>query len=422
MQWMKQLLALTVTSFLLAATARADMTVEVVGVGSQQYPIAIAPFQNEVGLKQPITPVISNDLTLSGLFKVSSAGDLSPVPFAPADLNAAPLLQRGAQTVLIGRTEMQGNELVIRFWLIDLASKKELLNLEKRGSPALARRMAHQIADMIYEKITGKKGAFASRIAYVLKTAPNRFELQVADADGYGAQSVLTSKLPIMSPKWSPDGGKLAYVSFEQQKPTVFIHELATGKRWAAANFKGSNSAPAWSPDGRQLAVVLTKDGGSHIYLVNTDGSNLKRLTTSGEINTEPVFGPDGRIYFTSDRGGSPQIYRMTREGNSVERVTFGGAYNAGAKFSPDGKSMTYVTRDGGYRVAVMDLATRQAMTLTDSGLDDSPTFAPNGQMILYETGARGSLAVVSVDGRVKQRLKSQNGDVRQPAWGPMLP
>lgn len=422
MQWMKQFLVLAVTSFLLAATARADMTVEVVGVGSQQYPIAIAPFQNEAGLKQPITPVISNDLTLSGLFKVIGAGDLSPVPFSPGELNLGVLQQRGAQTALIGRTEMQGNELVIRFWLIDLASKKELLNLEKRGSPALARRMAHQIADMIYEKMTGKKGAFASRIAYVLKTGANRFELQVADADGFGAQSVLTSKLPIMSPKWSPDGSKLAYVSFELQKPAVFIHELGTGKRWAAANFKGSNSAPAWSPDGRQLAVVLTKDGGSHIYLVNTDGSDLKRLTTSGDINTEPVFGPDGRIYFTSDRGGSPQIYRMNREGGNVERVTFGGAYNAGAKFSPDGKSMTFITRDGGYRVAVMDLANRQVMTLTDSGLDDSPTFAPNSQMILYETGARGSLAVVSVDGRVKQRLKSQNGDVRQPAWGPMLP
>ncbi|MBE9608184.1 Tol-Pal system beta propeller repeat protein TolB [Chitinilyticum piscinae] len=422
MRWMKQLLVSLTTSLLLAGGAHADMVVEVVGVGSQQYPIAIAPFQNEAGLKQPVTPVISNDLTLSGLFKVIGAGDVSPVPFSPAEINAAALLQRGAQTMLVGRTEMQGNELVIRFWLIDLASKKELISFEKRGSPALARRMAHQIADMIYEKITGKKGAFASRIAYVLKTAPNRYELQVADADGYGAQSVLSSKLPIMSPKWSPDGGRLAYVSFETQKPAVYVHELATGKRWAAANFKGSNSAPAWSPDGRQLAVVLTKDGGSHVYLVDLDGSNLRRLTTTGDINTEPAFGPDGRIYFTSDRGGSPQIYRMNRDGSGVERVTFGGAYNAGAKFSPDGKTMTYISREGGYRVAIMELATRQSMTLTDSGLDDSPTFAPNGQMILYETGARGSLAVVSVDGRVKQRLKAQNGDVRQPAWGPMLP
>ncbi|WP_028453951.1 Tol-Pal system beta propeller repeat protein TolB [Chitinilyticum litopenaei] len=422
MRGLKQLFAFVLTSLLLGGLARADMTVEVVGVGSQQLPIAIVPFQNEAGLKQPTSPVIANDLNLSGLFKVIAAADLAPQPYAAADINHGLLLQRGAQTALVGRTELNGNELVIRASLVDLAAKKEILVIEKRGSVGLARRMAHQIADQVYEKLTGKKGAFASRIAYVLKTAPNRYELQIADADGYGSQSVLTSKLPIMSPKWSPDGGKLAYVSFELQKPVVYVHELVTGKRWQAANFKGSNSAPAWSRDGRQLAVVLTKDGGSHIYLVNTDGSEARRLTTSGEINTEPAFGPDGRIYFTSDRGGSPQIYRMNRDGSNVERVTFNAPYNAGAKFSPDGQSMTYITRDGGYRVAVMNLATRQSMTLTDSGLDDSPSFAPNSQMILYETGARGSLAVVSADGRIKQRLKSQNGDVRQPAWGPMLP
>ncbi|GHD65011.1 Tol-Pal system beta propeller repeat protein TolB [Jeongeupia chitinilytica] len=404
------------------ARAADNMTIEVVGAGASQYPIAIAPFQSEQSLPQALTPVVGDDLTRSGLFKVIGAGDLAPMPFAPEQLNPAALTGRGAQTALIGSVIPAGDSFTVKFWLVDLSNKNVLLAHQLSARVSQSRRVAHQIADMVYQKLTGEPGAFNSRIAYVVKRG-KRHELQVADADGYGAQTVLASNQPIMSPKWSPDGGRLAYVSFEEQKPIVYVQDLASGKRWKAAAFKGSNSAPAWSPDGRQLAVVLTKDSGSQIYLVNTDGSNPRRLTNTGDINTEPSFTPDGRsIVFTSDRGGSPQIYRMPVSGGGGERLTFQGAYNASGKVSPDGKSMALITRTGkGFQVAVMDMASRQIQVLTDTGADDSPSFASNGRMILYETGSRGTLAAVSVDGRIKQRLKAQNGDVRQPAWGPLL-
>lgn len=407
----------------MTSQAMADMTIDVVGVGATQYPIALAPFQNEIQQSQPLTPVINDDLTRSGLFKVIGAGDLSPVPYMPEQVNYNTALAKGAQTMAIGRVTPEGGAFKVQFWLIDLASKKPLISWERQATAGQMRRVGHQIADLIYQQITGKPGGFNSRIAYVLKQG-KRFELQVSDADGFGAQSILVSRQPMMSPKWSPDGGKLTYVSFEDQKPVVFVHELSSGKRWKAANFKGSNYAPAWSPNGRELAVVLTQTGSSQIYLVNSDGSDLRQISRGGEINTEPAFSPDGRfIYFTSDRGGSPQIYRMTTSGGNTERVTFQGSYNSSAKLSPDGKNMTFISRDGGFRVAIMELATRQVQLLTDTGSDDSPSFSPNGQMILYEAkaGGRGVLAAVSSDGRVKQRLRAQAGDVRQPAWGPLL-
>jgi len=287
---------------------------------------------------------------------------------------------------------------------------------------AQIRATAHRIADNIYEKLTGERGIFSTRIAYVVKSA-GRFELQIADADGNAPQAALASREPIISPAWSPDGGKLAYVSFEAKKPVVYVHDLATGRRHVAANFKGSNSAPAWSPDGKKLAVVLTKDGNSQLYVINVDGSGITRLAQSSGIDTEPQYSPDGEfIYFTSDRGGSPQVYRQPVAGGAAQRVTFDGTYNVTPRLSPDGKRMAFVTRDSGrFRVAVMDLASRQTQVLTDTAKDESPSFAPNGRMILFatEVGGRGVLAAVSVDGRVKQRLSVQAADVREPAWGP---
>ncbi|SMC29639.1 TolB protein [Andreprevotia lacus DSM 23236] len=408
-----------------AGAARADMTIEVVGTGATQYPIAIAPFQNEVQQQQPVTPVVGDDLKRSGLFNVIGAGDLSPVPYTVAQFNGAPLKARGAQTALIGTIAPDGDAFLVTATLVDVGSKNTLVTFQRRATAGQMRRVAHQIADVVYQKLTGEPGAFNSRIAYVVKMG-KRYELQVADADGYGAQSVLASNQPIMSPKWSPDGGRLAYVSFEEQKPIVYGQDLGTGRRWKIAAFKGSNSAPAWSPNGQQLAVTLTRDGGSQIFIVNADGSGSpRRLTNTGEINTEASFTPDGgSVLFTSDRGGSPQIYRQPVGGGGAERITFQNGYNASGKLSPDGKTLTLITRtERGFQVAVMDMASRQIQALTDTGLDDAPTFASNGRMILYETdiGGRGALAAVSSDGRVKQRLRSTSGDVRQPAWGPLL-
>jgi TolB protein len=284
------------------------------------------------------------------------------------------------------------------------------------------RTTAHHISDYIYEKLTGDKGIFSTRIAYVVKQGTH-FELQIADADGSSAQPALVSKEPIISAVWSPDGKRIAYVSFENKKPVIYIHSLLTGNRTVLANYKGSNSAPAWAPDGNRLAVVLSRDGGSQLFTIRPDGSDLQRLTNSGAIDTEPFYSPDGQyIYFTSDRGGGPQIYRMPAGGGDAQRVTFDGSYNVSPRVSPDGKSLAYISRNGGrFQLMLLDLNTKQTLPLTDGSVDESPSFAPNGRTILYatEVGGRGYLSAVSSDGHARQRLSVQAGDVREPSWGP---
>jgi TolB protein len=338
-------------------------------------------------------------------------------------VNFAEWRARQADALVLGSVAARPDgRFEVRFKLFDTVKSADLSGVAYTLSRAQARATAHRIADFIYEKLTGEKGVFATRIAYVVKRG-NRFELQIADADGAGAETALASFEPIISPAWSPDGRRLAYVSFENKKPVVYVHSLADGKRQVAANFKGSNSAPAWSPDGTRLAVSLSRDGGSQIYLINADGSNVRRLMQSGGIDTEPVFSPDGQtIYFTSDRGGSPQIYRMPAGGGEAQRVTFEGTYNVSPRISPNGRVLAYIARNAGkFQVATLDLASRQTQVLTDSDKDESPSFAPNGRMILLATvnGGRGVLSAVSADGRIKQRLTVQAGDVREPAWGP---
>ena len=412
-------------SLALSPLSRGALTIEIVGSGATQFPIAVVSFRAEEGLTQPLSRIVAADLQRSGLFRLIDAGGMNPVPHEPAQLNYEQWRARGADAVVIGSvSRLPDGRYDVRFRLMDVVKQAQLAGYVYYARADNLRLVAHKIADLIYEKLTGETGVFATRITYVVDRG-KRFELQVADADGYNAQTVLASDEPIISPAWSPDGLQLAYVSFERKKPIVYVQSLVTGQRRAVARHWGSNSAPAWSPDGKRLAVVLTKDGGSQIYLINpADGGNVTRLTYTSAIDTEPNFSPDGRyLLFTSDRSGGPQIYRMPVSGGHAERLTFEGSYNVTPRHSPDGKSFTFIQRSGTqFNVAVQDFATRQVQVLTNGGLDESPTFAPNGKLILYATGTRGRgvLSAVSSDGRIKQRLTADAGDVREPAWGPL--
>jgi TolB protein len=407
-----------------AISARAQLSIDITTSGGRQIPIAVMPLAGETSQPQIISEVVAADLARTGLFRLVNTLGVSPVPTEPSEVNFPDWGTRNAEALVIGKVDPVGEGRVeVRFRLFDVQKQSQLASFSYVVPAAQLRATAHRIADVIYEKLTGDKGVFSTKITYVVKRA-GRHELQVADADGFNSQTVLASREPIMSPAWSPDGSRIAYVSFDQKKPIVVVQSLAAGTTHVIANFRGNNSAPAWSPDGRTLAVTLTKDGLSQIYRIPATGGTPQRLTESAGIDTSANFSPDGQwIAFTSDRGGSPQIYRMPATGGPAQRLTFEGSYNAVPRYSPDGKSIAFVQREGSrYRIASMELATGQVSVLTDGSLDDSPTYAPNGKMILYESqvGGRGQLAAVSGDGRVRQRLTSSAGDVQDPAWGPM--
>ncbi len=410
---------------LIGTPLHAALNIEIFGGGASQIPIAIVPFAAEEKLKQSVTEVVASDLHRSGFFRLVDSGGL--VPHDPRDIVYPNWQMLGANALVIGSTRMLPNgQVEVRYSLMDVARQVLLISDMETVSVKRLRAVAHRMADNIYEKLTGDVGVFSTRIAYVVKKG-KKYALQVADADGFNARTAIEYTQPIISLAWSPDGTKIAYVSFENKKPVVHIQTLATGARKAVAKFKGSNSAPAWSPDGKRLAVVLSVRGGSQIFLINADGSGLKRFSRSSGIDTEPSFSPDGQsIIFTSDRGGSPQIYRMPVTGTAsrvAERLTFEGNYNVSPHYRHDGKSFTFIHRNGAkFNVAVQDLDTRQVQLLTDSLFDESPSFAPNGKIILYATEIRGRgiLAAVSSDGRTRQRLSAQTGDIREPAWGPL--
>jgi TolB protein len=401
--------------------AHAQFRVEVTGVGLTQLPIGIAPFRGDEQAPQKIAAIVQADLERSGQFRAidptGTALDESSRP------DMAPWRQKGADSLAAGSvTRLADGRYDVRFRLWDVVRAQELGVLGLVVTQGDLRLAAHRIADFIYEKLTGEKGVFSTRIAYVTK-AGTRYNLWVADADGENAQSAFTSNEPIISPVWSPDGQKLAYVSFESRKPEVRVHEVYSGRRRLVASFPGSNSAPAWSPDGRTLAVTLTRSGNSQLYVIGAEGGEPRRLTQSSGIDTEPRYSADGRsIYFVSDRGGAPQIYKVPASGGNAERVTFTGSYNISPSVSPDGKWLAYISRVGGaFKLHVMDLSTGTANAVTDSTADENPSFAPNSRLIVYATQQQGreALMTTTLDGKIKARLAGQAGDIREPDWGP---
>ncbi len=406
---------------LAALPAWAQFRVEVSGVGLTQLPIAIAAFRGDAQAPQKIAAIVQADLERSGQFRAVDASGANLDESARPDLSV--WRQRAADSLLTGSTtRLADGRFDVRCRLWDVVRGQDLGGQSFVVPQGDLRLSAHRIADFVYEKLTGEKGIFSTRIAYVTK-AGQRYNLWVADSDGEGAQSALASPEPIISPSWSPNGSQLAYVSFESRKPVIYAHDVAGGKRRLLANFRGSNSAPTWAPDGNQLVATLSRDGGSQLYAISAAGGEPRRLTQSSSIDTEPAFSPDGKfVYFVSDRGGSPQIYRMAAGGGNAERVTFTGSYNISPAVSPDGRWLAYISRIGGaFKLHLMELGKGTSVAITDTTADESPSFAPNSRLIVYATQQQGkeALLTTTLDGKIKARLTGAVGDIREPDWGP---
>jgi TolB protein len=428
-QLMKAVLAVVFAGY--ASLASAILTIEITQGVDGGLPVAIVPF-GAAGKDQPpqdVAAVIEADLARSGRFTSLDKKDFVARPTEDKQVVFKDWRIVKAEALVIGsvRPVAQGRWQV-EFRLYDVYKEKQLAGYSYVVGSNRLRAAAHQISDIVYEKLTGEPGVFSTRIAYVTRERDAKrfnYKLQIADSDGYNPVTVLNSVEPLMSPAWSPDGTRLAYVSFEQRRPILYMQNVVVGSRTRIADFNGINSAPAWSPDGTKLALTLSRDGNPEIYVMQLSNNTLTRLTNNPAIDTEPSWSPDGNeIVFTSDRGGKPQIYRMRADGGNVERVTFEGEYNARASYSSDGKMLTLVSgAQGRYHAALLHLQSSVLQVLTDTALDESPSFAPNGRMILYATerGGHGVLASVSSDGRVRQLLKFQEGDVREPAWSPFI-
>lgn len=415
-----------------SGNANAQLRIEVSGVGATLLSIVIAPFRGEEGAPLKISAVIQTDLVRSGAFR--SIEPPYGITEEDNERNRSLIRSMKVDAVLVGSLTPTGNgsfNIYCRLW--DGASASELGAQKLLVTPNDLRYAAHQISDWVYQKILGERGCAATRIAYVTRllggSASVRFNLWIADSDGENARAALTSHESIISPSWSPDGMSLAYVSFEARKPIVYVHELKTGRRRIVADFKGSNSSPSWSPDGRHLLVTLSKDGGSHLFLISAQGGQeARKLPGSSRIDTEGVFSPDGKsIYFVSDRGGNPQIYRMSMDDGVTERITYSSDYSISPAISPNGAKLAFISRSGrrSFRLCVQDLASGVMQAITDTQADERPSFSPNGKQIIYATQiARGglmqeALMTTNLDGSVKSKLIAASGDVREPAWGP---
>jgi TolB protein len=417
---------------LLMGRAHAILEIEITQGVEGALPIAVSPFKWQGRDESPpveIAAIVTADLQRSGQFSLFPQAQFPQHPAFPEEINFPLWRNLGVENIVLGSTTQQGaDRYIVKFQLFDAIRGGSLIGYSIPAAERDLRKVAHKISDLIFEKLTGKRGAFSSRVAYVsvlsLPGDQKQYVLQVADSDGYNPRTVYTSAHPLMSPAWSPDGERLAYVSFENGHSEVFVQHLRGGHQTKVSGKAGINSAPAWSPDGRKLALVLSVDGNPDIYVIDvSNGRIIKRVTRNSSIDTEPAWMPDGKsMVFTSDRSGQPQLYQVSLSGGRAKRLTFEGNYNAAADVSPDGLKIAMVHNNGrGFRIAVRDNATRTLRVLTDGSLDESPSFAPNGSMIIYATAnaGRGVLSAVSEDGRFHQRLTLQEGDVREPVWSP---
>jgi TolB protein len=427
---MKQLVVALVLFCGLLDVARAELLIEITQGRDNPSSIAVVPFgwTGWGSAPEDAARVVHGDLQRSGQFLPVARADMLGLPTSKSEVYYRDWRATEVEYLLIGR--VSGEETAtVEFELYDVYKQELILADSETGPMTELRTLAHRISDRVYQQLTGIPGAFATEVLYVSASKDSAgndvYELTRADADGGRAQVVFQSSEPLLSPTWAPDGKKIAYVSFETSRPAIFSHDLVSGEREQLTNYKGLNGAPAWSPDGNSMAMVLSKDGSPDIYILDLKTRYLRRMTRHYAIDTEPAWMPDGRsLVFTSDRGGRPQIYRMDVLSGGTERLTYEGGWNARARVAQDGRTMVMITRlDGQFHVAIQDLKNGKIQILTATTLDESPSVAPNGSMLLYATkyGGRGILAAVSVDGGVKFRLPSREGDVREPAWSPYL-
>ncbi len=410
-------LGMTVTS-----NTFAQLHLEIAKAPEEAPKIAIVPFAND----QSLFPIVENDLNRSGRFSSSSKN--LPATASVDQVQASAWQSAGIPYVVVGNVKPAANNaLEVHYQLYDVQKQQYLLNEVLTVPASRVRQAAHMISDSIYQALTGIPGDFSGRIAYVLRNpaTPNqRYTLQIADTDGEQPKTVLSSRDPILSPAWTPDAKKIAYVSFETKRPAIYLQDLATGQREVLASFKGLNGAPSFSPDGKSMLFTASMNGNPEVYQMDLTTRQLQRMTNDNAIDTEARYAPDGKSFiFTSDRGGSPQIYRYSFDDSSVKRLTFRGAFNARGTLSADGKNIALVHRPSGsnYKVAIMNISTGIVNILTPTSLDESPSFSPNGQMVVYATyeGSRGLLSIMSTDGRFRMNLPSEQGEVREPAWAP---